>query len=171
MPEGIHLRRPTLDDGRRLWDVARRSGALDLNSPYAYVLLSTHFAETSLVAERDGDVVGFVAAYRPPTEPDALFVWQVAVDADARQGGLGLALLDAAAQRAEADDGLRWVLASVTPSNTPSCRLFRSLATSLGAAIEVAPWIEEEHFPGDQDHEAERLVRIGPIPDRTDDLP
>lgn len=154
------LRSPKVTDGRGLWEVARRSGSLDLNSPYAYLLLATHFADTSVVAEVDGEVVGFVAAYRPPSDPDALFVWQVAVDESQRRTGLGGALLDAAIHTSGGGDA-RFLSASVTPSNGPSMRLFRSFATRQGGAFEIGPWLEPEHFP--VEHEAEQLVRIGPL--------
>ncbi|WP_223277849.1 GNAT family N-acetyltransferase [Janibacter sp. YB324] len=87
------LRRPTLEDGGAMWRVARDSQTLDLNSSYAYLLWARDFAATSVVAERDGAVVGFVSGYVRPDSPGTLMVWQVAVDADQR--GHGLAGADA----------------------------------------------------------------------------
>lgn len=74
------LEPPTLDDGQRLWALARISG-LDLNSPYAYVLWCRDFAATSLVArDRTGTIRGFVTGYVRPEAPDTYFLWQIAVD-------------------------------------------------------------------------------------------
>ena len=54
------------------------AGTLDTNSAYMYLLFGSHFRNTSLVAhDAHGRVVGFIAAYVPPSDPDALFVWQV----------------------------------------------------------------------------------------------
>ena len=81
------------------------SGVLDLNSTYAYVLLCTDFADSSIVAERDGRVCGFIGGYHPPQRPDVLFVWQVVVAASERGTGLGGAMLDALVHRIRSERG------------------------------------------------------------------
>jgi L-2,4-diaminobutyric acid acetyltransferase len=137
------------------------SGVLDENSPYAYLLLATHFADSSVIAEADGRVVGFIGGYRPPSRPDATFVWQVAVDPVARRRGLGKRMLhhmvDLPANRT-----VRFLEATVTPSNRPSRRLFESFAEDRGAPAEWSEWFLGSHF-GPGGHEAEELVRIGPL--------
>lgn len=158
---GRIIRRPTVADGRTIWDLARRSGSLDLNSPYAYLLLCHHFADTASVAEVDGRLAGFVVGYRPPPTPDTVFVWQIAVDADHRGAGLGLALLRDLADRTTSE-GVRHLEATVTASNTASTRLFRAFAQASGAELTVSPLFAADDFPGD-DHEAEELFRIGPL--------
>lgn len=155
-----HLRHPHVEDGAALWDLARDCG-LDLNSPYAYLLLAHDFAETCLVAEAEGRLVGFVTGYRPPERPDVVFVWQVGVAPDARGRGLGLALVDALVERTRTH-GVRYLEASVTPSNDTSWRLFESVATRRGADIVKASLFDAALFP-DGDHEEELLVRIGPF--------
>ena len=90
-----HLRRPRAADGLAVHKLVADSGVLDLNSTYAYVLLCTDFADSSIVAERDGRVCGFIGGYHPPQRPDVLFVWQVVVAASERGTGLGGAMLDA----------------------------------------------------------------------------
>src|SRR5690606_4540692 len=62
----IAFEQPTVADGAEMWRLVRESGVLDENSCYAYLLLCRHFDSTCLVARQAGDVVGFVAAYRPP---------------------------------------------------------------------------------------------------------
>jgi L-2,4-diaminobutyric acid acetyltransferase len=141
--------------------VVRRSGTLDVNSPYAYLLLTSHFADTSVVAERAGDVVGFVAAYRPPSRPQSLFVWQVAVDAAARGHGLGTRLLDGALAT-EAAAECRYLEATVTPSNVSSWALFRGVARRHGVPCREETGFVAALFP-DGGHEDEILVRIGPL--------
>lgn len=151
--------------------MARDSETLDLNSPYAYLLLAWHFPDTCVVAELGGRIVGFVAGYRPPTSPEAVFVWQVAVDADQRGNGLGQALLDAFVETPGARDATH-LEATVTPSNTASWRLFRGFASRHGAALEEHEALGAPLFP--PGHEAEHLVRIGPLPratpQRSDDM-
>lgn len=159
-------------DGGAVWRLVEASGVLDVNSSYAYLLWSKHFAGTSVVAEvpatGDGhgegegaEIVGFVTGFRPPERPEVLFVWQVGVDASMRGRGVagrllrGLIALPGCA-------GVTHLETTVTPSNGPSRALFRSFGRAMGAAVEVGPYITEEMFP-DTGHEAEELFRIGPF--------
>jgi len=139
-----------------MWRLARDSGALDLNTSYAYLLLARDFACTCRVAVVDGEVVGFLLGYRRPQEPDTLFVWQVAVDPAQRGRQLaGRLLADAAA-------GARYVEASITADNTASQRLFARFAADRGAPLERGELFAADDFP-DPGHETEGLVRIGPL--------
>lgn len=154
------LRPPVSADAPLIHRLVRESGVLDVNSPYAYALLGAHFAGTSLVAEERGRPVGFVFAYRPPSRPESLFVWQVAVAGTARGRGLATALLRGALHAPQARDA-RYLEATVTPSNDASRRLFEAVARSL-----AAPFTWEEGIPAAHlgaGHEAERLFRAGPL--------
>jgi L-2,4-diaminobutyric acid acetyltransferase len=145
-----------------MWAMARDSGALDLNSPYAYVLAGKHFADTSLVAVDDeGALAGFVTAYRPPSEPDAVFVWQVAVDPSRRGSGIGRRLLHEVIDRA-VPLGARSLTATVTPSNEASRRLFQAVAADRGAGYEEQPLFDAALFPG-EGHEPEHRILITPV--------
>lgn len=150
-------------DAADMWRLAAEATALDTNSPYAYLLVGSHFASTSAVAEdrADGGLAGFVSAYRLPDERDVLFVWQIAVRDDWRGCGLASALLLHLLRRPGLR-GTRHVHATVAPSNEASARLFQSLARSVGA-----PWTAAEHYPVDlfpgEGHEPEILHRVGPF--------
>jgi len=163
----VTMRVPTLDDGAGFWRMVRDSGALDLNSPYAYLMWCDHFADSSIVAEVDGEPAGFIMGFHPPGREHVLFVWQVAVSPTHRGLGLGSRMLDALVART----GATAVEATVTPSNTPSQRLFRSLARRAGCECRETAHIEASHFPApepdagaDSAHEPEVLFHIGPIP-------
>lgn len=159
----ITLRCPVVQDGAALWQLVKRAGVLEENSCYAYLLLSTHFASTCVVAERAASIVGFVAAYIPPTRPEVLFVWQIGVDADARRSGLGKRLLKHLVSLPGARS-VHFLEATVTPSNAPSSRLFASFAEELGVACQETQGFSCEDFGGET-HEAEQLLRIGPLPE------
>lgn len=139
------------------------AGALDINSPYAYLLVCTHFASTSIVADDAGgaDLAGFIAAYRLPDDRDVLFVWQITVAAAQRNSGLGRRLLTCLLARPGNRD-VRWLEATITPSNHPSERLFQSFARSVGARCETTGSYPPDLFP-DGDHEPEIRYRIGPL--------
>ncbi|MET0797106.1 MAG: GNAT family N-acetyltransferase, partial [Rhodococcus sp. (in: high G+C Gram-positive bacteria)] len=87
-PDAVKFRKPQISDGVRLWEIARDSRVLDLNSSYSYVLWCRDFAATTVVSDIDGRAVGFVTGYIRQDAPRTLFVWQVAVDADQRGKGL-----------------------------------------------------------------------------------
>ncbi|MFI5608330.1 diaminobutyrate acetyltransferase [Amycolatopsis sp. NPDC051903] len=162
---GKHLiESPTKADGAALWRIARDSQKLDLNSPYAYLLWCRDFAESSVVARVDGAVVGFVIAYRRPTEPDVALVWQVAVDASQRGKGLAGQLLDALYSRL-VDNGVRYLETTITPDNEASIRLFASFAKRWNASLDRSRLFETVDFPedGEGGHEPEDLYRIGPL--------
>lgn len=158
---GVTFRKPRVTDGAKIWNLVCQSGVLDENSCYAYVLLCDHFADTCLVAEMQGDVVGFVSAYRPPVRPDAVFVWQIGVSAKARRQGLGKRLLRRLLNLPACRDA-DYLEATVSPSNRASRRLFRSVAEDFDAHVEVLPCYDGEDFPG-LDHEEEELFQIGPL--------
>ncbi len=69
-PAELSFRSPQISDGKRLWQIARDSEVLDVNSGYAYVLWCRDFAETSVVATDETDrPVGFITGYRRQDSP------------------------------------------------------------------------------------------------------
>lgn len=157
----ITLRQPCLEDGAAMCQLVQETPPLDPNSCYAYLLLSTHFADTCVVAKDTDELVGFVSAYRPPTAPDVLFVWQVGVKATARGKGLAKTMIRSLLERDACRD-VTFLEATVTPSNKPSQILFRSLANDQNAPCQETCWFPPEGF-GSNQHEAEFLFRIGPL--------
>jgi L-2,4-diaminobutyric acid acetyltransferase len=139
----------------------RATESLDLNSPYAYLLLCSDFADTSLVAERDGELVGFVGAYRPPARREAIFVWQILVAETGR--GIGTQML-AALLELKGCAGVRYLEATVTPSNAPSRALFTRFARERGVGCREQVAFSADLFPGD--HESEVRLITGPFPGR-----
>ena len=158
----VELRNPKVSDGSSLWRLVRDTGMLDLNSPYAYFLLGEHFAETSVVAEKDGGIAGFVSAYIPPQTPDSIFVWQVGVATSMRQQGLALKMLLAILRR-DICKNIQTLKTTITPSNTASRALFSSLAKRVNGSLhEQQDYFRSAWFP-DSRHEAEALFSISPI--------
>lgn len=154
------LRKPTASDGRVVWELIANCPPLDTNSPYCNLLQCTHFADTCIVAEQDGRIRGWVSAYRPPAEPQTLFIWQVAIHPDARGCGVARALIRALLQREAAQD-VRRLQATIIPDNRASWALFRSLAKCLNA-----PFTSREHFDSEKhfgrQHQSEHMITIGP---------
>lgn len=158
--DSIILRTPTASDGAALWQLVKATGELEPNTAYCYLLLATDFADTCLVAEAAGQIVGAVIGYRPPREPDAAFVWQVGVLPDYRGLGLGLRMLTAW-RDLPVNRNCRWVTATVADDNPASQSLFQRLAHSAGVECTIKPHFTAELFP--VAHPPEPLHRIGPF--------
>lgn len=156
------LRHPGTEDGNQLWEITKRSGTLDLNSPYHYLLMCRHFTASSVVAEVNGRIAGFVTAYIPPENSDTLFVWQVAVDKKFRGQGLARKMLAFAFQHAP-QRPLSYLEATITPSNSASINLFTATAQDLDAPFAFNETFFSQKDFGSAAHECEKLFRIGPI--------
>ncbi|GGC11381.1 L-2,4-diaminobutyric acid acetyltransferase [Oxalicibacterium flavum] len=168
-PRQIVLRMPARRDGAALHDLIAHCPPLDLNSRYAYLLLCDHHADTCVVAEVDGRIVGAITAYFPPTRPDTLFVWQVAVDPSMQGQRLASQMLDSLIERCIANrpggQPLRAVEATISPSNIASRKLFTSFAVRHGVEIVAGLHFSAADF-GNGEHEEEWLYRLGPWPVR-----
>lgn len=152
---------PRVRDGADIHRLVANCGPLDLNSTYAYLLLCRHFGDTCVRAEHEERTVGFVSAYRLPETAEVIFVWQVAVSAEMRGQGLALRMLHELLSR-PALASCRYLETTVAPSNKASLKLFYRLACDLGAPVAQQAMFEEADF-GDEHHECETLVRIGPF--------
>lgn len=159
--ENMNLLHPTLADAAALWDCVRECPPLEPNSPYAYALICSHFANTSVVARDDAGIAGFIAGYCPPERPDAVFVWQIGVQPRARGKSLGIRMLDFLTG-GENTSRVRYVEATVAPSNAASRRMFEAFARTHSAQCTCTPHFEPSVFGGGT-HEAEHLLRIGPL--------
>ena len=156
-----HFRAPRAKDGPAITALIAACPPLDANSAYCNLLQCSHFADTCVLAEREGKVVGWISGYRPPSAPNQFFVWQVAVHPDARGSGLGGKMLNVLLSRPAAR-GARLVTTTITKENQASWGLFQSFAKKLGAPLSKAPHFQrDDHFAGA--HETEWLVSIGPL--------
>ena len=152
---------PTVEDGMSIFRLIQRCPPLDTNSSYCNFLQASHFANTSVAAERDGKLVGFVSGYLVPGKSDTLFIWQVAVDESMRGIGLASKMLTEILARS-ACKSVQYLETTITQDNQPSWHLFRRLGKTLLADFTSAVWLEKKnHFDGQ--HETEELVRIGPF--------
>ena len=157
----IKLRKPVTEDGVALFDLVKRCSPLDQNSAYCNLLQCSHFAETGIAAEMNGELVGFVSGYLIPDRADVLFVWQVAVDEKARGRGLSKKMVLELLKRPSLSN-VQYIETTITPDNEASWGLFRSLSKTLDTPFESSTHFEEDaHFQGR--HKTEHLVKIGPF--------
>lgn len=161
----IHFGRPAVTDGPALWHLIGACPPLDRNSPYCYLLLATHFAATSVVAQTGSALAGAITGYRLPDDPDTLFVWQVAVHPNFRGRGLGARMLDALLA-APGCAGVRHVETTVTPDNRASNAMFEAFARRHGVTVARGAGFAAALFPpvpGAAPHAPEECLRIGPL--------
>ncbi|MAL97923.1 diaminobutyrate acetyltransferase [Hydrocarboniclastica marina] len=157
----IILREPRAEDGYPLHRLIDACAPLDPNSVYCNLLHCTHFAPTSVAADRNGELVGFISGYIPPAQPDTIFIWQVAVHASGRGHGLGKRMLKEILRR-PACENVRYMDTTITDDNEASWGLFMSLARDLNAETQRSLKFDHDtHFGGQ--HDSEYLLRIGPF--------
>ena len=160
----LELRPPVTADGHPLNQLVAASPPLDTNSVYCNLLQATHFAETSVAACLDGELVGHVSAYIPPSQPDTLFVWQVVVAEKARGMGLAKRMLRYLVDLPACTE-LTAMTTTITRDNKASWALFNGLAREFGVAPSDAVLFKrDQHFAGQ--HDDEYLLRIAPLPQR-----
>ena len=111
-----------------------------------------------MVAEFQGDIVGFISAYFLPNKADTLFIWQIAVDKKMRGQNLAGLMLNCLLSRPECQHA-NTLTASVTPSNQASRRLFEKYCDSIDSEIMESDFLDESDFT-DSTHEAEILLSI-----------
>ncbi|MGJ8688013.1 MAG: diaminobutyrate acetyltransferase [Gammaproteobacteria bacterium] len=157
----LTIRNPKPTDAISVHNLIRASAFVDDNSPYLYLLVCSHFAKTSAIAERNGETVGVISGYIPPEQPDTLFVWQVAVDPMMRRQGLARTMLKSMLL-GEACKNVQFIDTTVTADNSASRRLFTSFANKLDCPLnESVMFDRKEHFLNL--HDSEHLLRIGPF--------
>ncbi|HDZ52935.1 hypothetical protein LCGC14_0046220 [marine sediment metagenome] len=152
-----HLRKPDTTDGADIWALVKACKPLDENSMYCNLVQADHFRDTCVVAEMDGEIVGWISGHMIPAR-DELFVWQVAVSPKARGLGLGRTMLRELIER-DACDAATHLKTTITKDNDASWSLFRSLARDIGGELTDAPHFEcETHFEGL--HDTEHMVTV-----------
>ncbi|WP_413375115.1 diaminobutyrate acetyltransferase [Alkalihalobacillus sp. 1P02AB] len=158
--EIIEFLHPSKQDGSAMWEIVNET-SLDQNSAYKYIMMADFFAETCVIAKREDELVGFVTAFRPPNRQDTLFIWQIGVKPSAHGMGIASGLLNYLI-KSNVSPKIKFVEATVTPSNDASQALFKKLARVYKTNCEIQPYFKEELFPGDN-HEEELMFKVGPI--------
>lgn len=158
----ITTRPPEAEDAAAVSQLVREAGTLEPNTTYAYLLLCSHFSETSAVAEADGRLVGCVLGYRIPDRPRTLFVWQIGVHSSARRNGVGRRLLSELVRRPSLSD-VEYLETTIAPSNEASRRLFERWADLHDFQVKSAGAFDASLFGPAGNHEREDILCIGPL--------
>ncbi len=155
--------RPSLTDGASMWRLTEQTQGIDLNSPYHYLLWCRDFAETTRVIHNpEGDVVAFTTAYVRPDEPTTLMIWQQVVSTDYRGRNLGHTMVRELTRNLLEQQAITHVEATVTDTTGAPVRTLQKIADEFGGTLSVETLFDQTLFP-EGNHEAESLVRIGPL--------
>jgi L-2,4-diaminobutyric acid acetyltransferase len=159
------------EHGQALHALVASCKPLDENSLYCNLLQASHFGATSMGAWQQASLglepqlIGSITGYRLPNDPHTLFVWQVAVDKQARGQGLGLQLLShllAHLLTNQSQTPVTHLQTSITTNNTASWALFKRFAKQLAAPTRTDVLFEHSaHFGGSAP--TEHVLTVGPI--------
>lgn len=144
-----------------MYQIAKDSKVLDVNSDYCYIMWSTYFQNSSMIATYNEKVIGFISGFIQPENNDTLFIWQIAIDEQYRGNGLANKMIHSLFEKVKSNN-VSYIEATVTPSNTPSNKLFANLARKMEANYTITRCFSEADFP-DKSKEEEFTYRIGPI--------
>src|SRR5690606_18124949 len=148
-PKSYSLRRPRATDGYALNQLVKRCPPLDTNSVYCNLLQCSDFSATGIAAEdSQGELVGFISGYRPPSRPDTLCVGHVAARIRTRRPGLALHMRLAPFGRGAARGGC-WLDTPSSPSNPASAAWSARGFSALDIQAETRVLFSRaEHFDG-----------------------
>src|SRR5690625_7723735 len=91
------------------------------SSDLSYILWCDKFADSTIVAVKDNEVIGFVQGFIQEDPEPTLFVLQVAVSEEIREQGLATRMIETLMKRKDA----KYLDAIVTHSNLEFSRLFK----------------------------------------------
>ena len=131
--ERMTVREARITDGARLWRLVRDMGGLELNSAYFYLLYCRDHARTSLVAETDGRLAGFVSCLLTAT-PGEVKLDKLYVDPQRQRLGLGRRLVDHVVARALAA-GCETLILAVNKHNTDAIAAYRKQGFAVRESV------------------------------------
>lgn len=159
------FRKPELSDGESIYFLAQSCPPLEINSIYSYLLVCSHFDQTSAVCEFNDEIVGFTSGYIHPYRDDTLFIWQIAVKNTMRGMGIAKEMLLNILKRKKLGN-VTHIEATVTSDNESSRYLFTGLANQLDVPVREETYFGQDVFQ-ESNHLEEFLIRIGPFNQQT----
>lgn len=144
-----------------MFRLVKDSKVLDVNSSYCYLMWSKYFNKTSIVAHYEDELIGFISGFIQPESTDTLFIWQIAVDENFRGQGLATTLIEQLLNQLHREN-IKFLEATVTPSNVPSSNLFKGIAKKHETNCNIYKCFSKEQFP-ETSSEEEYTYRVGPF--------
>jgi diaminobutyrate acetyltransferase len=130
----VRLRPCRESDAAGLHALAEGLPPLTVHTLYTYWSICRYAADTCLVAERDGAMVGMVTGFVCAARPITLFIWQLGVARDWRGSGLADRLLDRIVE-AGRKAGAERLEVTIEQGNRASRKAFERLAGRMGSRL------------------------------------
>jgi len=155
----ILFQHPTKKDTKEIYNLIKKSKPLDINSEYLYLLQTTYFNETCIVAKVQDRVIGFASGFISPKDEETFFVWQLAIDKEARGKGIAFRML-----RELFDTPIvsktSSIHTTISPSNIASQKVFERFAKELDFDKKIVIFATRDDFS--DAHEDELLYIMKP---------
>ncbi|MBF0274792.1 MAG: diaminobutyrate acetyltransferase [Nitrospinae bacterium] len=154
----IEFRHPNFNEGLGIYYLVKKCPSLDLNSIYFYYLLCKDFFNTCVVATYEGQLIGFLSAYRKPHNPLSLFVQQIVVLDNKKEIDLEMQMLSWLYKKLNPIT-MKEIETTVSTSNKVSEKLFKQFAFNKGFLVKKSVFLKESQF-GEGIHEQEILYTL-----------
>lgn len=130
------VRFPSEEDSAEVMELINESEISKYAALSRNILQKDLLSETSVVAELDGQIVGWMAAYKLPHDLETLFVWQLIVSEDERGLGLGSLMINSALNR-DICEGVERVQTAIEADDGDTWRSFKRFAHSKNTDLNV----------------------------------
>lgn len=154
MLDEIIIINPSQDDAKDIYKLIKNSKPLDLNSQYLYLLQTTYFSDTCLIAKYREKTMGFVSGFIHPKDNKIFFVWQIAVHNEFRGKNIAYTMLKRLLENQKLSN-IQSIHTTISPSNIASQKVFKKLANELKLDTEISIFANKEDF--EDSHEDELL--------------
>ena len=164
--KAFRMRPPETKDAHSIYELAQPfKPFIGTNPLYTYLLVTTHFNDTSVVVEdaESHEIAGFISGYIIPGKKEkTLFFWEIGVKEGYHGNALYLRMAHYLLDRIKP----LWLEATASPSNNSSVKRLISISKKIRTPIASSVLFDKSHF-GPTNHEAEILYSIGPIHKQT----
>lgn len=101
---------------------------------YIYWMMAHYYSESNIVAIEKGNVVGYLCAV-PEEKKNCYFIWQIVVDSQMRNKGIGEKMMDVLIKLAEENE-IPAVELTIDKNNKTSQNFYNKYAEKLGSSLE-----------------------------------
>ena len=157
------LRAPKGQDKAGIIALSKGTGSDVMGDVHGSLVANRFSPETSVVAELDGELVGWALAYVLPFDPETLFIWTVEVSEAAEDTGLSSLMLGHL-MRQNACLNVTRVQTCIPSDEEDNRALFRRFANWQRSKMKIEPFVTQALFPRNR-HKNQNLVTIELAPE------
>jgi L-2,4-diaminobutyric acid acetyltransferase len=122
----IKIRKTREGDFLKVHEFVEKCDVLVTHPEHFYKIILRYFGDSCFLAEKQGNVIGFLMGFFSQKTPSTYFLWQIGTDASMRREGIGKKLITYAEQDLK-KRGCTRIELTIDPENTISKNLFEKL--------------------------------------------